>query len=99
MNIRTQITVDPELQRRAEAKAAEQGISFAEYVRRLLARDLGPPLRAAEVSLVFDLVDEGPATNIAADKDRMIGDAVWHEHTRSTGRKRPTRARLKIKRA
>jgi hypothetical protein len=43
MNARTQITIDPELQRRAQARAAELGISFAEYVRRLLASDLGEP--------------------------------------------------------
>jgi hypothetical protein len=37
MKARTQITMDPDLQRRAQAKAAELGISFAEYVRRLVA--------------------------------------------------------------
>ncbi|HEY2186010.1 MAG TPA: hypothetical protein VGH39_13525 [Xanthobacteraceae bacterium] len=36
MNIRSQISLDPELQRRAQAKAADLGISFAEYVRRLV---------------------------------------------------------------
>jgi len=30
MNARTQITLDPDTQRRAQAKAAELGISFAE---------------------------------------------------------------------
>ena len=34
MNARTQITLDPAMQRRARAKAAEFGISFAEYVRQ-----------------------------------------------------------------
>jgi hypothetical protein len=87
MNARTQITLDPELQRRAHAKAAELGISFAEYVRRLLANDLGGPKPKADISMVFDLVDEGPRTNIARDKDKMIGEAVWDEYLRSTGRK------------
>jgi hypothetical protein len=87
MNARTQITLDPELQRRAQAKAAELGISFAEYVRRLLANDLGEPKTKADISIVFDLVDEGPRTNIARDKDKMIGEAVWDEYLRSTGRK------------
>jgi hypothetical protein len=87
MNARTQITLDPELQRRAHAKAAELGISFAEYVRRLLANDLGGPKPKADISMVFDLVDEGPRTNIARDKDKMIGEAVWDEYRRSTGRK------------
>lgn len=87
MNARTQITLDPELQRRAHARAAELGISFAEYVRRLLANDLGEPKPKADISMVFDLVDEGPATDIARDKDKMIGEAVWAEYLRSTGRK------------
>jgi hypothetical protein len=96
MNSRTQVTIDPELQQRAHARAAELGISFAEYIRRLLAHDLGEPKRKVDISLVFDLVDEGPATNIARDKDKMIGEAVWQEHSRKTSGKRRTRARLKM---
>ena len=72
MNARTQITMDPEMQRRAHAKAAELGISFAEYVRRLVANDLGEHKPKADVSLIFNLVDEGPPTNIARDKHTMI---------------------------
>ena len=90
MNARTQITLDPEMQRRAHSKAAELGISFAEYVRRLVARDLDQPEQRADVSIIFDLVDEGPPTDIARDKDRMVGEAVWHEYLRDTGRKSPT---------
>lgn len=88
MNARTQITLDPELQRRAHAKAAELGISFAEYVRRLLARDLGEPKPKADISAVFDLIDEGPPTDIARDKDKMVGEAVWQEYLREVGRER-----------
>jgi hypothetical protein len=98
MNARTQITLDPEIQQRAHAKAAELGISFAEYVRRLLARDLGEPHPRPDISAVFDLVDEGPKTNIASDKDKMIAEAVWKEHTRKTGRTRQGRARVKASR-
>ena len=56
MNARTQITMDPEMQRRAHAKAADLGISFAEYVRRLVANDLGEPKPSVDVSVIFDLV-------------------------------------------
>ncbi len=77
MNARTQITMDPELQRRAQAKAAELGISFAEYVRRLVAEDVGEPKRKADISEIFDLIDDGPRTDIARDKDKLIGEAVW----------------------
>jgi hypothetical protein len=95
MNARSQITMDPELQRRAHARAAELGISFAEYVRRLLASDLGERKPKADISIVFDLIDEGPATDIARDKDKMIGEAVWADYLRKTGRKprRKLRAR------
>ena len=95
MNTRTQVTIDPEMQRRAHARAAELGISFAEYVRRLLAHDLGEPRPKGDISLVFDLVDEGPATNIARDKDKMVGEAVREEHARKAVGKRRARARLK----
>jgi hypothetical protein len=97
MNARTQITLDVETQRRAHAKAAELRISFAEYVRRLLAQDLGQPRRKISISAVFDLVDEGPATNIARDKDKMIAEAVWDEHLNKMGRSAPLRSRGKTK--
>ena len=60
MNARTQITLDPETQRRARAKAAELGISFAEYIRRLVSDDLGELKAKADVSMIFDLVKDGP---------------------------------------
>ena len=95
MNARTQISIDPETQRRAHAKAAQLGISFAEYIRRLVTQDLGPARAAADISVVFNLVDEGPATNVARDKDKMIADAVWKEHRRKTGKKRQARLRVR----
>jgi hypothetical protein len=100
MNARTQITLDPETQRRAQAKAAELGISFAEYIRRLVAGDLGEARKAKpNISIMFDLVDEGPPTNIARDKDKLVGEAVWNEYLRDTGRLRKRGAqRAKAKR-
>jgi hypothetical protein len=95
MNARTQISIDPETQRRAQAKAAELGISFAEYVRRLVARDLSIPGAETDISVVFNLVDEGPRTNIARDKDKMVAAAVWTEHTGKARRKRRADVRLK----
>jgi predicted nucleic acid-binding protein len=87
MNARAQITMDLQMQRRAQAKAAELGISFAEYVRRLVANDLGGPKKRPDISIFFDLGASGEPTNIARDKDKMIGEAVWEEHLRSLGRK------------
>ena len=86
MNARTQITLDPEVQRRAHEKAAELGISFAEYVRRLVTADLGPPRRKVDVSIVFDLGASSEPTDIARDKEKMIGEAVWQEYLRKIDR-------------
>jgi len=98
MNARTQITMDPEMQRRAHAKAAELGISFAEYVRRLVANDLGEQKPKADISLIFNLVDEGPPTSIARDKHKMIGEAVWDNYLRKMGRKPRPAAKIKADR-
>ena|SRR5215213_9982264 len=87
MNARTQITLDPDTQRRAHAKAAELGISFADYVRRLLAQDLGPPKRRVAISAIFDLGASEAPTNVARDKHAMIDEAVWEDHIRSTRRR------------
>lgn len=73
--VRTQITLDRELQRRARRRAAELGISLAEYVRRALARDLAPPTAKVDVSSIFNLGSSG-GSNIARDKDAMIAEAM-----------------------
>ncbi|MBV9636523.1 MAG: hypothetical protein JOZ40_18030 [Methylobacteriaceae bacterium] len=71
-----------------QRKAAELGIRCAEYVRRLVARDLGKPGQSSDVSIIFDLVD-GPPTDIAREKDKMVGEAVWKEHLRDKGLTKP----------
>ena len=75
MMIRTQISLDAEVHARLRAKAAELGISFAEHVRRLAARDLGVSPSPGDISVIFDLGGE-QESDIAADKDRMIGEAI-----------------------
>jgi hypothetical protein len=87
MNARTQITMDPEMQRRAKAKAAERGISLAEYIRQLVAGDLEPAKPAYDITQIFDLGASEEPTDIARDKDKLIGEAVWDDYLRSTGRK------------
>jgi hypothetical protein len=74
MMVRTQITLETELQRRARQRAGEIGVSLAEYVRRLVARDLARPEAKADVSSIYDLGTSG-ASNVAVDKDSMIADA------------------------
>jgi hypothetical protein len=93
MNAPTQITMDPKMQRRAEARAAELGISLAEYIRRAVELDLGEarpkqePRPKVDISVVFNLGASDEPTDIASDKDKMIGEAVWDDYLRSTGQK------------
>jgi len=85
MMARTQITLEPEAQRLAQRRASELGVSFAEYVRRLVARDLEGPQPKGDVTRIFDLGrSSGP--NIRREKDKMIGEAVEAEHRRSLRR-------------
>jgi len=74
MMARTQITLEPEMQRRARQRASDLGVSLAEYVRRLVARDLGGRQRAVSPTAVFDLGASGNS-DIARDKDAMIAEA------------------------
>jgi hypothetical protein len=83
MMSRTQITLDHEMQRRVRRRASDLGVSLAEYFRRLVARDLARPEAASDVHLIFDLGDSG-GSDIARDKDEMIGQAVH-----SSRKKRP----------
>jgi hypothetical protein len=75
MMARIQIALAPEDQRRARARAAELGISFAEYVRRLVARDLGEAPSTVDPQRLFDVGDSG-GSDIATQKDGYIGEAV-----------------------
>jgi hypothetical protein len=78
MMSRTQITFDSETQRRARQRASDLGLSLAEYVRRLVARDLGGQRREVNPSLIFDL-GSSRGSDIARDKDAMIAEAFASE--------------------
>jgi len=86
MMARTQITLESQTHRRARQRASELGVSLAEYMRRLVARDLGAPQVKADVKQVFDL-GRGPGSDVARNKDAMIAEAF------SSTLRRPRRAR------
>jgi hypothetical protein len=75
MTHRTQIILENEQHRRAKSKAAELGISLAEYIRKLIERDLAKPDAVSDASAIYDL-GHGGTTDVARDKDAMLGDAV-----------------------
>jgi len=74
MMSRTQITLEPEIQRRARQRANDLGISFAEYIRRLVARDLGSLQTRSDPTSVFDL-GASVSSDIARNKSAMIAAA------------------------
>ncbi|MDP9361028.1 MAG: hypothetical protein M3P29_06205 [Acidobacteriota bacterium] len=80
---RTQITLDVETHRRARKRAAELGVSFAEYIRSLVARDIASPRKATDPSILFAL-GRSVGSDVAEDKDGMIAEAFAAPHTVSS---------------
>ena len=58
----------------ARRRASHLGISLAEYVRRLVAADLGGDKPAVDPSAVFNL-GRSKGSDIARHKDSMITEA------------------------
>lgn len=78
---RTQITLDEELQRRARERATHLSISFAEYIRRLVSRDLGEQRQSASPMAVFDL-GQSQESDVANNKDTAVGEAAARANRR-----------------
>ncbi len=85
MMSRTQVTLDPETQRRIRERARGLGISFAEYIRRLVMRDLGGTERAASPQTVFNL-GRSQGSDVARNKDAMIAGAFGERKGRRRSR-------------
>jgi hypothetical protein len=81
MMARTQLTIERELLKKAKRRAAELGVSLAEYVRSLVAKDLAQPAPPTDASAVFDLGDSG-GSDVARQKDRYMGEAVASDRAR-----------------
>ena len=85
MTSRTQITLDPEVHRQARTRASELGVSFAEYIRRLVEKDLRQPEQRVDPAVVFNL-GRSQGSDIASDKDRAIAEAFDSVNGRTTSR-------------
>jgi hypothetical protein len=83
MVVRTQIALKADTHRRAKRRAAERGISLAEYFRQVVDHDLGEQPKG-DISAIIGLFDSG-GSDIANHKDEYIGEAFWQEHLRETG--------------
>jgi hypothetical protein len=84
MMARSQITLDPDIPRRARQRAGDLGVSLAEYIRQLVARDLGGHASTADPSVVFDL-GTSSGSDIRLSKKAMIAEAF------TSSRKNPRR--------
>ena len=72
---------------RARAAAENLGMSTEDYLRSLIAERLPAPKGQRPISALFGLIDDGEPTDVARDKDKMIGEAVWTEYRFETGKK------------
>ena len=81
--MRTQIALEAEQHALVKRKAAELGISMAEYIRRLVDRDLECPDTSADISAIFGLGSSAERSDIAAEgKTAAVAEAVeahWRE--------------------
>jgi hypothetical protein len=84
MVVRAQVSLDADMHRRAKRRAAERGISFAEYIRQVVDSDLGEQPKT-DISAIFGIGDSG-GSNVARDKQQYLDEAVSSEYERKMGR-------------
>jgi hypothetical protein len=89
MTVQNTIPIDDASLERARVAAAARGLTVEAYVAELIRAWLPPAQHAVkgEVSSIFGLIDEGEPTDIAADKDKLFGEAVWQEYLEETKQK------------
>ncbi|HUG83770.1 MAG TPA: hypothetical protein VMM13_04350 [Euzebya sp.] len=77
MDIRMQVTIEEADHRRARERAASLGISLAEYIRRLVRRDLTDrdPSPTSSLDDLFGIGDSG-GSDVAAQQDEYLGQAL-----------------------
>ena len=73
--MRTQIDLESEQHALVKRKAADLGISMAEYIRRLVERDLNQSDSSAEISAIFGIADSG-GSDIAVDRKQATAEAI-----------------------
>ena len=75
VDMRTMIVLPDHHHAEAKRKAARQGISMSEYIRRLVATDLTDGAPAADPSVICGIFDSG-GSRIADGKQAMISEAM-----------------------
>lgn len=75
MMVRTQISLPAEDHRRAKERAAQRGVSLAEYFRQLVTRDLGESGAKADVTRLFNLGESG-YTDVSTNHHAHVAEAL-----------------------
>lgn len=82
-----QVTFEPEEHRRAKRRAAELGISLAEFVRRSVDSALEEPARSRpDISAIFAIGNSG-GSNVAKDKDAYLAEAIEADYLKTKRRR------------
>ena len=75
----------------ARREAGRLGVSVETFIEEVVAGRLAvapslEPRKKLPISALFGIVpaSAGEPTDIAKDKDKLIGEAVWKEHLRKT---------------
>ncbi|NOX29141.1 MAG: CopG family transcriptional regulator [Actinobacteria bacterium] len=76
--MRTQISLEQEQHALVKLKAAELGISMAEYIRRLVDRDLVDKSLGADVSQIFGMGSSGGSD--IANEPSAVEAAISSHH-------------------
>lgn len=74
--MRTQIALEPEQHAQVKQKAAALGITMAEYIRRLVDRDLGPGSTSADVSAIIGIGRSGGSDIASEGVTVAVSEAV-----------------------
>ena len=73
--MRTIITMPDHLHAQAKQRAAELGISLAEFTRRLLERELGSSAPQGDIDSICGIVT-GTPFDMALDREQIVGEAA-----------------------
>ena len=73
--MRTQIDLESEQHALIKRKAADLGISMAEYIRRLVERDLSQTGSGSDISAIFGIGDSG-GSDITVDRKGATAEAI-----------------------
>lgn len=82
------ISLDAEQLERARREAGRLGVSLEVYLSNLVQGGLpkAAPVAGSKphISAIFGIGASAEPTDIARDKDVLLGEAVWKEHLRKT---------------